>query len=110
VLSNADLGTIKEALCFGVPLVVLPRELDQPGNAARVVFHGYGRRAGWDTPASELAAVIRETLRDEQLRSRTRDVRKRFREALGAGQAAKAFERCWEASLQFTKRRMSMRI
>jgi UDP:flavonoid glycosyltransferase YjiC (YdhE family) len=45
MITNGGLGTVKECIWFKVPLIVVPCMFDQPGNAARVVCHGVGRRA-----------------------------------------------------------------
>jgi zeaxanthin glucosyltransferase len=47
----------------GVPLLVYPRRADQPGNAARIVYHGLGRRGdpGQGGPP-EIAAQVRQIL------------------------------------------------
>ncbi|WP_326992057.1 nucleotide disphospho-sugar-binding domain-containing protein [Chitinophaga sp. 212800010-3] len=49
VLGIADLfithggpSSIKEAVYFGVPMIVFPLRCDQPGNAARVIYHRLG--------------------------------------------------------------------
>jgi zeaxanthin glucosyltransferase len=39
---HGGLGTIKECIWSGVPMLVLPADHDQPGNAARVAYHGLG--------------------------------------------------------------------
>ena len=39
---HGGFNTVKECVYFGVPMVVVPWTNDQPGNAARVVFHGLG--------------------------------------------------------------------
>jgi UDP:flavonoid glycosyltransferase YjiC (YdhE family) len=44
VVTHAGHGTVIRALAHGVPLVCLPPGRDQPGNAARVAFHGAGIR------------------------------------------------------------------
>lgn len=44
MITNGGLGTVKECIWFGVPMVVAPCRFDQPGNAARVVRHGLGQR------------------------------------------------------------------
>ena len=44
MITNGGLGTVKECIWFRVPMVVAPCRFDQPGNAARVVRHGIGRR------------------------------------------------------------------
>lgn len=43
MITNGGLGTVKECIWFGVPMVVAPCRFDQPGNAARVLRHGIGR-------------------------------------------------------------------
>lgn len=42
VITHGGLGTIKEAIMHGVPLVVLPFVHDQPANGARVAYHNLG--------------------------------------------------------------------
>lgn len=44
MITNAGLGTVKECVYFGVPMLALPCDFDQPSNAARVVSWGIGRR------------------------------------------------------------------
>lgn len=43
MITNGGLGTIKECTYFAVPMLVLPCDHDQPGNAARVSYHKIGR-------------------------------------------------------------------
>ncbi len=46
MITHAGLNSVKECIHFGVPMLAYPigMQTDQPGNAARVVFHGLGRR------------------------------------------------------------------
>jgi UDP:flavonoid glycosyltransferase YjiC (YdhE family) len=44
MICHGGLGTVREAVYFGVPLIVFPAERDDPGNSARVVFHHLGLR------------------------------------------------------------------
>jgi MGT family glycosyltransferase len=37
IISHGGFGTVREALFFGVPMIIFPCGVDQPGNAARVV-------------------------------------------------------------------------
>jgi UDP:flavonoid glycosyltransferase YjiC (YdhE family) len=41
-ISHGGLGSIKEAVVAGVPMIVLPALNDQPFNAMRIRFHGLG--------------------------------------------------------------------
>ncbi len=43
-ITHGGLGSVKEAIWAGVPLLVLPQSYDQPGNAARVEYHSLGKR------------------------------------------------------------------
>jgi zeaxanthin glucosyltransferase len=73
MVSHGGANSVKEALHHGVPLVVLPFDMDQPGNAARLAFHGAGRAVrGDDTTASELATIVRDAADDEALGRRVR--------------------------------------
>jgi MGT family glycosyltransferase len=42
MINHGGLGTVKECLYFGVPMLCLPFSRDQPGYAARVAYHGLG--------------------------------------------------------------------
>ncbi|MEW6734246.1 MAG: nucleotide disphospho-sugar-binding domain-containing protein [Acidobacteriota bacterium] len=42
MITHGGLNSIKECILFGVPMIVFPNFAEQPGNAARVVYHGLG--------------------------------------------------------------------
>jgi zeaxanthin glucosyltransferase len=42
IISHGGFGTVREALFYGVPMIIFPRGVDQPGNAARVTWSGVG--------------------------------------------------------------------
>ncbi len=42
MINHGGLGSIKECLNAGLPMVCAPGAYDQPGNAARVAFNGFG--------------------------------------------------------------------
>jgi UDP:flavonoid glycosyltransferase YjiC (YdhE family) len=42
MITHAGLGSIKECLACGVPMLAFPLAIDQPGNAARIKHHGLG--------------------------------------------------------------------
>jgi zeaxanthin glucosyltransferase len=109
-VTHGGLNSLKEALCLGVPPLVLPFDADQPGNAARLMHHGCGRYASWDLEAVELADLVRHTLNDQQLRRRVLAISERLLQALDEKSAAKAFQRAWEYSRRFRKRRASRSV
>jgi MGT family glycosyltransferase len=43
-ITHGGLGTVKECILMGVPMIVFPQGFDQPGNAARIAFHRIGLR------------------------------------------------------------------
>lgn len=43
-MTHGGLGTVKECILMGVPMVTFPQCFDQPGNAARIEYHGLGVR------------------------------------------------------------------
>jgi len=42
MISHGGFGAVREAVFFGVPMILFPCGVDQPGNAARVVHLGAG--------------------------------------------------------------------
>jgi UDP:flavonoid glycosyltransferase YjiC (YdhE family) len=61
MLTEGGSNSVKECVHFGVPMLVYPRNADQPGNSARVVFHGLGLRGDpkHDSPADMAVKVVR---------------------------------------------------
>jgi UDP:flavonoid glycosyltransferase YjiC (YdhE family) len=60
VIHHGGISSVNESILAGVPMVVYPFTfLDQPGNAARVRFHGLGEVGD---RSKESAAVIRERI------------------------------------------------
>jgi MGT family glycosyltransferase len=43
-ITHAGLGSVKECILMGVPMIVFPQAFDQPGNAARIEYHRLGFR------------------------------------------------------------------
>lgn len=60
-ITHGGIGAVREGSFFGVPMVVFPCWLDQPGNAARLVHHGVALRGDIRTvDASSLHRLIQE--------------------------------------------------
>jgi MGT family glycosyltransferase len=47
-VTHAGLGSVREAIELGVPMVAVPQQHDQPGNATRITHHGIGLSIGAD--------------------------------------------------------------
>jgi zeaxanthin glucosyltransferase len=91
MISHGGLNSLKEAVCCGVPVVVLPHVTDQPGNAARIELHGLGTAASWDgMTAARLADLIDRSLADAAQARRVRSLGAALRAELERPTAAAA--------------------
>ncbi len=79
-ITHGGLGSIKEAIWEGVPLLVAPQAYDQRGNAARVKYHKIGSRILDEVGAHELGAHIAEVLGNRDYRRAAEAMQKAFRE------------------------------
>lgn len=85
-VTHAGLGSVREAIWEGVPMLAVPQAYDQRGDAARVVYHGLGERLIAEIPPAAALAELLERLRTEP----------RYRQAIGRMRAqfhAEAAER-----------------
>jgi zeaxanthin glucosyltransferase len=76
-VTHGGLGTVKECIVRGVPMVVFPIDHDQPDNARRVVYHGLGASGNLrSVSAAALAELVvqadRPVVRDNVQRMRRR--------------------------------------
>jgi MGT family glycosyltransferase len=62
VVTHAGLGTITAALAWGVPLVCIPEDREQPNNAAAVARMGVGQSLDRDADPQMIGAAIKEGL------------------------------------------------
>src|SRR5262249_16583145 len=53
MLTHGGINSVKESIFFGVPMIVFPMGRDQPGVAARVVYHGLGVRGNRSTASAK---------------------------------------------------------
>jgi zeaxanthin glucosyltransferase len=81
VITHAGLGTIKESISFGVPMLAFPLLYDQPGNGARIAYHGLGEIGDFDTvTAPELVEMMERVLTDPNLPRRMAGMQRSFAE------------------------------
>jgi UDP:flavonoid glycosyltransferase YjiC (YdhE family) len=93
MIVHGGLNTIKECIYLGVPMVVYPTLMDQPGNAARVAYHRLGvvgdmRRV---TPTS-VGRLLDQVLGDPGYQQRVQEMGRVFREADDRGAAIDLIE------------------
>jgi zeaxanthin glucosyltransferase len=78
-ITHGGLGALKECMYLGVPVLVFPGAFDQPGNAARIAYHGLGRVGDLGTAtADEILAMARSVLDDADIARRIEAVRRSF--------------------------------
>ncbi|MFT3924758.1 MAG: glycosyltransferase [Myxococcales bacterium] len=81
MITHAGLGSVKECILNGVPMLAVPLDVDQPANAARVAYHGLGLLADVrDSTQEELSSKLRRLLTDRELQARMARMRERFLE------------------------------
>jgi zeaxanthin glucosyltransferase len=81
VITHGGLGTLKESVFFGVPVLVFPLLFDQPGNGARVLHHRLGLVGDFQTAtAAEIAGMARRVLDDPEIPHRVAAVQSSLHE------------------------------
>jgi MGT family glycosyltransferase len=81
-LTHAGLGTIKECILCGVPMVVFPFSInDQPDNAHRVVHHGLGVSGDLRNVSAAAITTLVEQADRPAVRESLERMRQRFLEA-----------------------------
>jgi MGT family glycosyltransferase len=91
-ITHAGLGTVHASLAAGVPMVCLPDGRDQPENAARVVHHGAGLRAGPGASAAKLRKLVERILGDPSFKRSAERLAEAFAREDGAARAADELE------------------
>ncbi len=93
MITHGGLGTVKECIYFGVPMIVFPAKYDQPHNAARITFHGLGLQANISTvTAAEIGSLIDRVGQNPSFRSRCDSMSKTFREIESSERGIKIIE------------------
>jgi MGT family glycosyltransferase len=64
VMTHAGHGTVIRALAGGVPLICIPIGRDQPGNAARVVYHKVGLRLNQKASVTDIRGAVQKVIHD----------------------------------------------
>ncbi len=97
MITHGGIGTVKECIFFGVPMIAFPQGREQPLTTARIVFHGLGRRGDilHITP-EQVTGLIDEVERNPSYRERTREMSRKFWEVEESGRGVKVVEKVLE--------------
>jgi zeaxanthin glucosyltransferase len=67
---HGGMGTVKECIFYGVPMIIFPLAFDQPSNANRVEYHKLGLQAGLENiTTGELRSMIRQVRSSDEIRA-----------------------------------------
>jgi zeaxanthin glucosyltransferase len=90
---HGGLGTVKECIYYGVPMVVLPIARDQPSNARRVEGHQLGLIHPADKiTTSTLLSVILQVIGSKAIKEGVRKMQKLFRDKEDSGHGITVIE------------------
>lgn len=78
-ITHAGLGSCREAIWDGVPMLAVPQAHDQHGVAARIVYHGLGERILGELSPRQLIDTIDRLITDPRYRRAATQMRDRFR-------------------------------
>jgi UDP:flavonoid glycosyltransferase YjiC (YdhE family) len=93
MITHGGLGTVKECILFGVPMIVFPFDVDQPLNASRVVSHGLGLSGNPRTvSADQVNTYIDRINNDLSLKARIETLSRRFQEIEYSGVGAQTID------------------
>jgi MGT family glycosyltransferase len=92
MMTHGGLGTVKECIYFGVPMIVFPVDWDQPENAARVSYHGLGVHGSIRSSAQQILHLIERVAGDSSFKARAESMGRTFREIETRGVGARLIE------------------
>jgi UDP:flavonoid glycosyltransferase YjiC (YdhE family) len=86
MITHGGLNSVKECIFFGVPMIVVPFDVDQPLNARRVVHHGLGLMADPETVSpQQLRSMIERIENDDSFRTRINVMKSCFQRSEESG-------------------------
>ncbi|HEY2740099.1 MAG TPA: glycosyltransferase [Thermoanaerobaculia bacterium] len=93
MITHGGLGTVKECIIHGVPMVVCAVTRDQPENAKRVVHHRLGVAGDFDTPPPDgYFALVDQVAGDPSFKENVERMRRRFVEIEESGIGVRLIE------------------
>jgi zeaxanthin glucosyltransferase len=96
-ITHAGINTTLESLALGVPMVAIPVGFDQPGIAARIVYHGVGESVPVASMNKEdLSGAIQEVLGNPSYSDTARRFQRTIAQTHGLDRAADVLERAFQ--------------
>jgi zeaxanthin glucosyltransferase len=94
MITHCGLGTVKECIFHGVPMLGFPIDKDQPDTALRIVHHGLGLSGGVFSGASagQIVTLVRQIEADPAFLERVGRMRDHFREVEESGISVRLIE------------------
>ncbi len=93
LITHAGQNTTVESLALAVPMIALPRTVDQPALAARIENAGVGLRASLlRSTARQIRDLVRRTLSEDSFRERARHLQQAMAATGGVQRAAEIVE------------------
>jgi zeaxanthin glucosyltransferase len=98
-ITHAGINTTLESLALGVPMVAIPVGFDQPGIAARIVYHGAGKSVPVASINEEdMSTAIHEVLGNPIYRDAACQFQRTIAQARGLDRAADVLERAFQSA------------
>lgn len=98
-LTHGGIGTLKECMYYGVPVIVLPIARDQPDNARRMVQHGLGETADiLEVPVATLKTMIPDVLTNDSIRTKVNTMKALLRRQEEEDIAGQLVRELWPAN------------
>ena len=100
MITHAGIGTVKECIIRGVPMLAVPLMRDQFDCGERIVHHGLGLRGDIECiNAEEVSSMLQQLITDGSWRTRVKAMREEFQHAdsmnIGVDLIEKVAAGCW---------------
>ncbi len=93
-ITHGGLGTLKECIYHGVPVIVIPVARDQPANAERILKRGLGEVLNiYNFSIEGLREKIQRVMASETIRNNVDNMKRIFREKEAAAPGARLIEK-----------------
>lgn len=94
MITHGGIGTLKDCIFFGVPMIVFPMMRDQAMSGARVVYHGLGVRGSIrNVTVEQVHSLIEKIEQDKGYLERVERMGQKFREMEQSGKGVRIIER-----------------